>query len=65
MEHHYILQTTMRIRDNEFLSPLGLVCAEGELNDRLKLAKVVRYKIKKIDDDPVAGWEGADWTPIV
>ena len=64
MEHHYILQATMRLRDNEFLCPIGAVCAEGDLNDTLKHAKVVRYRIKQIDDDPMPDWENAEWTPI-
>lgn len=65
MQHHYILQATIRIRDNEFLCPIGALCEEEELNAKMKHAKVVRYRIKKIDDDLIPGWDAADWTPVV
>ena len=65
MEHHYILYTTMRVRGHEFLCPFGAICAKEGLNDILKRADVIRYKIKLIDDDPVADWEKSEWTPVV
>ena len=64
MERHYILQTTMRLRDNEFMSPLGLVCTEDELNEMLKHAHVVSYRIKQIDDDPVENWQDSKWVSV-
>ena len=64
MEHHYILHAMIRLRDNEFLSPLGFVCKEDELTDHLKHAHVVKYKIKQVDDDPIQEWEKSVWTSI-
>lgn len=64
MEHHYILQSAMLVRGAEFLCPLGAVCPEEELNDVLKRAQVFKYRIKKIDGDPIPDWESAEWTPV-
>jgi hypothetical protein len=54
----------MRIRGSEFLCPVGAVCPEEELTETLKHAKVIKYRIKKIDDDPIPDWENAGWTSI-
>lgn len=64
MEHHYILQTMIRLRGNEFLCPVGAVSIEEGLNDMLKHWHVVKYRIKKIDDDPIPEWEKVEWTPV-
>ena len=64
MERHYILQATVRLRDNEFLCPIGIVCEEADFVEKLKHASIVRYKVKQVDGDPVAGWENSDWVPV-
>ena len=64
MERHYILQARIRLRGNDFLSPIGFVCTEGELNGKLKHANAVSYRIKQIDDEPVEGWDKSDWLPV-
>ena len=64
MEHHYILQAAMLVRGARFLCPLGAVCTEEDLNDNLKRAQVFKYKIKQIDDDPIADWEKSEWKPV-
>jgi len=62
--HHYILQSAMLVRGASFLCPFGAVCTEAELNDTLKRAQIFKYKIKKVDDEPVPDWEKAEWTPV-
>ncbi|MCL2167154.1 MAG: hypothetical protein FWH49_07710 [Clostridiales bacterium] len=64
MEHHYILQAAIRLRGSEFLCPLGFVCPEEELNANLKHAHAVRYRMKQVDDESIADWDKADWTPV-
>jgi len=61
MKHHYVVQAIMRHWSQDFQSSMGAVCTLEELSVVLKHKGVRSYKIKKIDEDPVADWEKSDW----
>lgn len=63
-KHHYIVSAIIAVHPNECMCPMGAVCEEGELNGILKNQGVRRYKMKSVDDEPIAGWEEKDWTMI-
>ena len=48
------------MRDN-YLCPIGAICTEEELGAYLRSQGAKGYKIKTIDNEPVAGWEDGDW----
>ena len=64
MKQHYVVQAVMYHWSQEFQCPMGAFCTREELGGALKGKGVLRYKIKKVDDEPVANWEAAEWTPV-
>ena len=63
MRHHYIVQAVIRQNGQEFLCPLGAICEKEDLGKELIRHRVNRYKIKSVDDEPVADWESTEWQP--
>ncbi|MCL1805403.1 MAG: hypothetical protein FWG28_05320 [Clostridiales bacterium] len=64
MKQHFIVQAIMTVHPKDCLVPVGAVCTREELHGVLKTQNVKGYKMKSIDDEPVADWEKADWVMI-
>jgi hypothetical protein len=49
---------------HDYLCRVGAICTRDELSGFLRPHGVKRYKVMIVDDELVADWEKADWTPI-
>ena len=64
MKKHYVVQAIMKHWKYEFQCPMGAFCTEEELGAILKGKGVKSYKVKTVDDEPVAGWEKTEWVLV-